>query len=289
MSNLSVDIIDSHLHLFNLADGHYRWLKPLHPPFWPDKNQLNRNYHESDLTLNPPLVLKGFVHIEGGFDNRQPWRELDWLASHCTLPFRSVANISLTSADCPSQIEQLLLRPSLTGVRHILDEQCAIILNHPLVKPHMRTLARHNLSFDAQLTLTDPEGVRALATILEDVPELTVIIEHGGWPPNTAEQLAWQSWCDNLRLLAEFPNVAIKLSGWEMPNRGYILADIHPVLHQCLAYFGAKRVMLASNFPLCTWTRTYHQLWQLYSDELGLDALLRQQLVYKNAAHWYRF
>jgi predicted TIM-barrel fold metal-dependent hydrolase len=289
VSDTCLDIIDCHLHLFNLTQGQYAWLQPQNPPFWPDKKRIHRSYTEQDLSLAHPLRLAGFVHIEAGFDNQRPWCELAWLEQHCTLAFKSVANLDLSSPHCQQQLEKLLLRPSLVGIRHILDDEAASILNDPRVKANLQQLANHKLRFDAQLSLCNTEGVNALLAILDNTPELTVILNHAGWPPDVCQPLFWQNWCNNLARLAQYPKVAIKLSGWEMPDRHYTLDKVQTVLHQCMASFGAKRIMLGSNFPLCTWSRSYQQLWQLYAKDLQLEPHLRQRLVCQNAAQWYGF
>jgi L-fuconolactonase len=289
VSDTRLDIIDCHLHLFNLAQGQYAWLQPQNPPFWPDKERIHRTYTEQDLSLAHPLRLAGFVHIEAGFDNQRPWRELTWLEQHCTLAFKSVASLDLASPHCLEQLEKLLLRRSLVGIRHILDDEAAAILSAPPVKANLRQLAAHKLLFDAQLSLGDTNGVNALLAILDSTPELTVIINHAGWPPHIGQHTSWQNWCNNLARLAQYPKVAIKLSGWEMPDRHYTLDKVQTVLHQCMASFGAKRIMLGSNFPLCTWSRSYQQLWQLYANDLQLEPHLRQRLVCQNAAQWYGF
>ena len=91
-------IIDPHLHLFALELGHYHWLKAENPPFWPDKQHIYKSFDETDLMLTAPYSLAGFIHIEAGFDNEQPWRELAALEQSCNKPFRAIANIDLTSS-----------------------------------------------------------------------------------------------------------------------------------------------------------------------------------------------
>ena len=88
-------IIDPHLHLFDLTKGSYEWLQANNPPFWSDKALINRSFNEGDLSLISPLSLAGFVHIEAGFDNQQPWRELNYLNNECQFPFAAIASIDL--------------------------------------------------------------------------------------------------------------------------------------------------------------------------------------------------
>jgi predicted TIM-barrel fold metal-dependent hydrolase len=271
--------------------GDYAWLKAENPPSWADKALINRDYRESDVALQTPLELMGFVHIEAGFDNQQPWREIDWLEQHCSLPFRSVAfaELALSAEKFAWHIEQLCQRPSVSGVRHILDEQAETLLNDPKTIGHFSVLQEHNLSFDAQLSLVDSAAVSGLINMLQHTPALRVIIDHGGWPPTYNDKEQWQCWADNLKRLALYPQVAIKLSGWEMSNRNWTVDDIKPVLELCLKLFSNRRVMLASNFPLCTWSYSLQELWLNYTQLLGEDASLVARLSSENATTWYKF
>ncbi|KXI27652.1 amidohydrolase family protein [Paraglaciecola hydrolytica] len=280
-------IIDPHLHLFDLELGYYQWLKSSQAPFWPDKSKIARNFSEQDLQLAADMPLVGFVHIEAGFDNQQPWREIDWLETHCQLPFKSVACADLCSAQFPDVIQQLKQRSSVVGIRHILDEDASKILNHPLTRHHFANLADLNWRFDAQLSLVDTAGVDALLQLFKQFPNVAVLINHGGWPPQRKQNAERQIWAENLQKLAEHNNVAIKMSGWEMIERTWNVSDISGCINTCLRVFGAERVMLASNFPLCTFSHSYTQLWQNYQREFGLTDSLWQQLSATNAAHWY--
>jgi L-fuconolactonase len=284
-----MNIIDPHLHLFDLRKGHYHWLKPGQLPNWPDKHLIHRYFSESDLSLSAPLQLAGFVHIEAGFDNTQPWREIDWLESHCKLPFRSVAFADICAKDFFQLLDKLIRRPSVCGVRYILDKQADTLLGNELVQQNLQLLAYRRLSFDAQFSLTDSNAVAHLCQLLNRTPQLKVIINHAGWPPVPDETERWARWQDNLRHLSQYDNVAIKLSGWELLKRQWQVADILPVLSSAMDIMGEHRVMLASNFPLCLWRSSYQQLWLDYTQNLPLAEEQLKQLCRLNAAQWYKF
>jgi predicted TIM-barrel fold metal-dependent hydrolase len=284
-----MDIIDPHLHLFNLKQGQYDWLQPSNPPFWPDKNKINQSFSQQDISLAPTNKLAGFVHIEAGFDNTRPWREVDWLEQHCTLPFKSVAGGDLTSEDFPSTLAKLQTRVSVIGLRHILDDDAKTLLSNAIFQQNLSLLAEHQLSFDAQFSLQDEWATQALCNILDNLPQLRVIINHAGWPPKPDQSNEWQQWNKHLNKLAQYPNVAIKLSAWEMQNRAYTPVDMLPPLSTCLQVMGDKRVMLASNFPLTLFSCAYSELWQIYTQKLGLRQSLKSLLLHDNSAFWYRF
>ena len=301
-----MQIIDPHLHLFDLTQGDYHWLTAENPPFWRDKAQINKNFDESFLDLTP-LTLAGFVHIEAGFDNQHPWREIDWLERNCRKPFKAVAFIDIQLGDklFDQQLQQLLTYPSVTGCRYILDQDAAKLLNTPQVQRNLAHLAQYGLSFDAQLPLADHKAVQALIRVITQTPTLKVIINHAGWPPyiepnlsvshsgnnlakdNHPQGINWQSWLAGLSALAAFSQVAIKCSGWEMTERDYNMAWSGQVINKCLTHFGNHRVMLSSNFPLCLFSREYLTLWQSYL-QLDIKPHLLELLVSANARHWYQ-
>jgi predicted TIM-barrel fold metal-dependent hydrolase len=277
-------IIDPHLHLFNLDSGQYNWLKPEHPPFWPDKHKINKSFNEQDLLLASPLTLAGFVHIEAGFNNQQPWQELAWLESHCQLPFKAIATIDLLDENFTKTLNKLRQYQCFIGGRHILDEQALSILANPLAANNLKILAEHSLLFEAQLNLTDSLAVALLAKQLEHLPELNIVINHAGVAPLNANEPGWNQ---SLKILSQFPNCWLKCSGWEMAQRNYQVAFIEQTVNQALNYFCSDKVMLASNFPLTLFNQSYQKLWQQYLD-LPLPLELIEKLCFNNSKLCYQ-
>lgn len=281
-------IIDPHLHLFNLDKGDYTWLKPQNAPFWPDKYLINKNVNETDLNLASPYQLAGFVHIEAGFNNQQPWHEIDWLEQHCSLPFKSVAFADITANSFEQHVKLLKQRRSVVGIRHILDEQALAILSAKATTQHLALLEEYTFSFDAQMSVTDTLAVDKLVEHAQQYPQLKVIINHGGWPPYHQDKELYELWLKNIKKLAEYPNIAIKLSAWEMNDRYWQVDWLHQVLLDALIAFGRSRVMMASNFPLCLFTKSYAELWSSYTDLVGIvDADCFEKISFTNAKQWY--
>lgn len=289
MTHISPKIIDPHIHLFNLQQGEYSWLKPQNPPFWPDKHLINKNFVEANLVLPPPQQLAGFVHVEAGFDNQQPCREIDWLQQHCTLPFKSVAFADVTAVTFSEHVYQLKLRKSVVGIRHILDEQATEILSSTLIQRHFSLLAEVEFSFDAQLSLSNSRAVDLLVALANEHKTVRIIINHAGWPPANGNVSQKKQWQNSLHKLSRCENIAIKLSGWEMSNRAWRPEQIADVIHSSLVSFSEQRVMLASNFPLCTFSMPYSELWNTYATSLGIDAHCYHKITYDNAKNWYKF
>tara|TARA_R110002153_G_scaffold17835_3_gene62140 strand:+ start:2494 stop:3366 length:873 start_codon:yes stop_codon:yes gene_type:complete len=280
-------IIDPHLHLFNMEQGNYAWLKPQNPPFWPDKHLINKSFVEADLILPSPIHLAGFVHIEAGFDNQQPWREIDWLQQHCTLPFKSVAFADINATTFSEHLEQLKQRPSVVGIRHLLDEHAQQILSSALIDKHFALLAEMEFSFDAQLSLADSQAVELLIALANKYKTVRIIINHAGWPPAINDLNGQQKWQLNLQNLANCENIAIKLSGWEMSNRSWQPQQVAIVVQESLPTFGDSRVMLASNFPVCLLSMSYSELWNTYAVLPEISTQCFEKISFSNAKDWY--
>lgn len=279
--------IDPHLHFFALDQGRYDWLSPEKPPYWPDKPAIAKYTTEKALLHNTHKVPSGYVHIEAGFDNAQPWREIQFLTQHCTLPFKAVAVIDLLSPDVQSHIAQLAAMESVVGVRHILDDDAPTILAHPKAKHSLHCLAQNGLMFEAQLNVSNREGGRALIKLLEAIPLLKVTINHAGFPPTDSQH--WRHWLDGIRVLSRFENLAIKLSGWEMNNRDWQWQQVKRVTENVLEHTNPRRVMFASNFPLCCWRMPYSQLWSGYEAVINnIAPSLTSMLLHDNAQTWYK-
>ncbi|PHR84471.1 MAG: amidohydrolase [Colwellia sp.] len=286
-------IIDPHLHLFDLELGYYHWLSAEKPPFWPDKQHINKSFDETDLTLTAPYSLAGFVHIEAGFDNEQPWRELATLEQNCNKPFRAIANIDLTlsSQHVNSVIEKLVEFRSFVGVRHLLDDQALSLLTNQQVLDNIKILNDNDLIFEVQLALIEHATVNNLCDVILDNPEISFIINHAGFPPADIYTIEWQRWQSNLTKLSFYPNVAIKCSGWEMTNRNYQATWLNENLSLIFTIFGAKNMMLASNFPLCLFSHNnYQAYWQSIISSDFFQTLTEKEksaLCYDNALSWY--
>ncbi|AXT37972.1 amidohydrolase [Alteromonas sp. BL110] len=280
--------VDPHIHLFALDEGQYNWLKPTNAPFWADKKSIAKNTTEAMLHRASLGQLCGFVHIEAGYDNSRPWREIAFLERHCTLPFRSVGCIDLAANSVGSHIDKLALYPSVRGLRHILDNDAETLLRAPKVKWALSHMASRGLSFEAQLNIANSNAVSALLNVLEQNPALKVAIDHAAIAPIDINSFAFKTWRQNIRVLSETGQVAFKFSGLEMQERSWRWQRAYYIFENLLNIVGTNQIMLASNFPLCQWRMPYAALWHGFSDMVApLSEVQKVALLSRNAKQWY--
>ncbi|AAZ25887.1 amidohydrolase family protein [Colwellia psychrerythraea] len=262
---MTVNIIDPHLHLFDRSRGDYHWLKSENPPFWPDKSLIRHDFDiealNNTLHTNSKINLAGFVHIEAGFDNAEPWHELEYIESLPCQKNRTIASIDLlvTPEHFQATLQRLQQYQSLIGARHILDEQAAAILTNKNAQQNFAKLNEiTDFIFELQLPLADESAINLIPLLTQTITtnsQLRFVINHAGFPPKRVPKdincHAWQLWQQHISELAKYPNVFIKCSGWEMQDREYSMSWFSEVTSFCISTFSIERVMLASNFPLC--------------------------------------
>ena len=285
---MKIPICDPHVHFFNLEIGHYNWLEEHNPPHFLDKTKIAKNFSEEDISQYSELDLQAYVHIEAGFDNAAPWRELEWLAQSCALPMRTIAYLELTQsphAFC-HKIKQLEEYSSLVGIRHIIDEEVTQAATIGNVQKNLQTLQESKLIFELHLKLSDLNKANTIYELLLRTPDLKLVINHAGFAPHHCSD-AFKNWEKGLAKFALLPNCWLKVSGFEMVDRQYSIESVERVLIACIKIFSERRVMLASNFPLVNFSYNYQEYWLLVIQAIKNKGLNTEALTLNNAKQFY--
>jgi predicted TIM-barrel fold metal-dependent hydrolase len=122
-------------------------------------------------------------------------------------------------------------------------------------------LQERNLVFEL---MAHPDELRPAAEVLAGYGDLTVVVEHTGWPRNESpeERALWREGIVALSALGD--NVACKLSGLAMPL-GSIQPDaLRPWIEYAIEAFGAHRCMFASNFPVDSAAGSFDDLYSAF-------------------------
>jgi L-fuconolactonase len=172
--------------------------------------------------------------------------------------------VDLTASDVDGQIAQLRAVAGgdlLVGVRHqAQDEPDPDWLLRPDVLRGIGAVGAAGLVYD--LLVLAPQLPQA-REVVRRLPQVRFVLDHLAKPPIAAGQ--WQPWADQLAELAEFPNVAAKLSGLVTEARWHDWdpASIGRYARHALAVFGARRCMFGSDWPVCTLAASYAQVLDL--------------------------
>lgn len=284
-------LIDPHLHFFYLDKGNYHWLKPNNPPLWPDKSSICRDVRVDEIGSFQTIEVNGYVHLEAGFDNLAPERELECLEQNLNIKpaakYIAFADMTLLPKDFSSKIDKLLKFNKCVGTRHILDETLLRELDLEVFKENLSLLETNHLIYELQVDSLSNNCIAFLGRLFCET-NIKVVLNHAGFPAFTDTQ-QFTRWRGRLRDLSSMKNLHVKVSGFEMHSRSYQSSDITQTLEACVDVMGETRVMCASNFPLNTFSMSYENYWQLMFscvNDVGSDKKL---LCYDNAHTFYGF
>jgi predicted TIM-barrel fold metal-dependent hydrolase len=114
----------------------------------------------------------------------------------------------------------------------------------------LHRLASYGFSWDLRVPY---HHLAEAASVVADVPDTTVVINHCGLPLDRSEE-GMAIWRDGMERLAALPNTVVKVSELGLPGNRWDAASSERVVRETLAVFGHDRAMFASNLPVATLT-----------------------------------
>ena len=150
----------------------------------------------------------------------------------------------------------------------------------------LRALGERNLVFEL---MARTDALETAARGLDSHGELTVVVEHTGWPrsADAEEFVLWRKGIDALASVGD--NVVCKLSGLAMPLGSMKPNALRRWVDHAIGTFGVDRCMFGSNFPVDGLHGTLDELWAAYAAVAdGADDEARDKLFAANAERIYR-
>ncbi len=240
--------IDAHQHFWKYGPASYGWIS--------DKMQgLKRDFLPMDL--KPLLTADGFsgsIAVQA----RQDLDETRWLlelADNNEFIKGVVGWVDLCSRELPAQLEEFTANPKFIGVRHILqDEPDDEFMLDPVFQTGIARLAERGLTYDL---LLHPRHLPVAVKLVREFPKQRFVLDHIA-KPEIADGLM-EPWARDICELARFDNVFCKLSGMvtEARWKQWKPEDFRPYLDVVCEAFGKGRIMIGSDWPVCTLSATY--------------------------------
>ena len=271
--------IDAHQHSWTLSRGDYGWLTP-------DLQPIYRDFTPSDLApLLKAAGIDGTVLVQAAPTVGETEFMLD-IADKTPFVKGVVGWVDFEAADAPDQIVQLASHSALVGLRPMIQDiaEDDWMLGQALTAAFEAVQAA-DLTFDA---LTLPRHLPNLLRLLEQHPDIRVVIDHGSKP--LIQSGITQPWATEMAALASETNAFCKLSGLVTEARpDWHIDDLRPYVGHLLATFGPERLIWGSDWPVATLAATY-QGWVETSERLlsGLSGDEKAAIWGGNAARAYR-
>ncbi len=277
-------IIDSHVHLYDVARLHYGWLQGL--------PVLNRTHLLADFdTARGTIAVDGIVFAEVAVDPGLHIAEAGFVQELADQDRRLCGMVAHAPVEKgPGIIEDLELlarHPSLRGIRRLIEtERDPSFCLEPGFLEGLRILGRHGLSFD--ICIKHWALVFAIE-MARRCPDVFFVLDHLGKP---GIRLGLREpWWGQLRELARLQNVACKLSGviTEADHAHWTPAEVKPYVAHAIDCFGFDRVMYGSDWSVSELTHRY-PVWVGILDEViaGASAEEQRKLYRDTAKRVYR-
>jgi len=190
------------------------------------------------------------------------------LAFADTHPFIAgvVGWVDLRSSSVEADLEALARHPKLVGVRHVVQGEPDDFLYDAAFRRGISTLATFNLTYDV---LIYERQFPAAIEFVRAFPDQPFVLDHLGKPDIRNGRR--DAWARQMRGLARHPNVCCKLSGLatEADWSSWTPELLRPYLDIALDAFGPDRLMIGSDWPVCTVAGSYERVMAVVLNWLG--------------------
>ncbi len=293
-------VVDAHQHFWDLERNYHPWLCDAAPSAfrYGDYSAIRRSYLPADYLRDAGRTRVALtVHVEAEWDPRNPVGETHWLeelAAASAFPSACVAQAWLDREDVAAVLAAQAARPLVRGIRHKPHAAASPQLARRGVPGSMdderwrrgfALLEQHTLSFDLQ---TPWWHFDAAAELARDFPNTPIIINHTGLPADRSPA-GLRSWRAAMHVVAQRPNVFLKISGLGQPCVPWTVAANRPIIRDAISIFGAGRCMFASNYPVDRLCAPFETIFAGFRDAVwDLSQVDQRKLFYDNAVQIYR-
>jgi L-fuconolactonase len=270
--------IDSHQHFWKYSEAEYPWIRKGTP--------LERDWLPADLEREAAKV-----HIDGcvAVQARTKVEESRWLLELADKhPFIKgvVGWVDLQAERVEEDLAPLAKHKKFAGVRHVVQSESADFMLKPEFLRGLGKLGQFNLAYDF---LVFPKHLPSAVQVARQLPEQRFVVDHIAKPMVRAGLV--QPWKDDIKELAQQPNVMCKISGLvtEAHFKSWKNEDFRPYLDVVFGAFGEDRVMFGSDWPVCLHAASYEQVHGLaaeYFDQFSAE--VRAKFFGGNAVKFYR-
>lgn len=249
--------IDAHQHFWMFNETDFGWIGE-------DMESIRKDYLPGDLYLE--LTKAGFngsIAVQA----RQSMEETHWLlqlAERYSFIRGVVGWVDFCSKEVDIQLENLAFNSKLVGVRHVIqDEPDENFILRPDFMRGISQLRKYDLAYDI---LIHSRHLPQTAEFVSNFPDQTFILDHIAKPD--IKNKIFAPWKEGMAALSKFPNVYVKLSGMatEAEWQTWKGEDFIPYLDAAMELFGPARLMIGSDWPVCTVAGSYDSVMGIVLD-----------------------
>lgn len=253
-------VIDAHQHFWIYDQERDSWITP-------EMEVIRRNYLPEDLwPVLQANKVDGCVAVQAS-QNDAETEFLLHLAEANDFVRGVVGWVDLKAVNLYDQLERYSQYEKLKGFRHVAQGQPEGFLLQPEFIRGVGTLVAFDFTYDI---LIYQNQLKEAFNFAVKLPNVHFVLDHIAKPLIKAQEL--QPWADDIRRLAELPNVHCKVSGMvtEAKWMHWEKADFRPYLDVVFEAFGTERMMYGSDWPVCLVAGEYEGAKGILTDYLSM-------------------
>jgi L-fuconolactonase len=272
--------LDAHQHFWHYNPTAYSWITD-------DMGVLKRNYLPEDLEpLLKSIGFDGCIAVQAR-QSLEETRFLLELAEKHDFIKGVVGWVDLCSSDLCHELKHFACHPKFVAVRHVLqDEPDDEFMLRPEFRKGIALLHEFDLTYDL---LLHPRHLKPAALLVSEFPQQLFVLDHLAKPH--IAMVEYSPWQEDLRQLAKLPNVYCKLSGLvtEAIWKQWSPQEFTRYLDIAFAAFGWNRLMIGSDWPVCTVSGAYKQVMEIVIEYVKkYPAEAQAAILGGNCAQFYR-
>jgi predicted TIM-barrel fold metal-dependent hydrolase len=278
------DAVDAHLHVWRLAD--LPWLHgSVVPRIFGAYEAIRRDYPITEYLDDARAAgIGAAVYVQPNWPLERSVEEVRWVQGvheRYGWPHAVIGSAAMFDVGARTVFErQRDVSPLMRGTRLQLhwhsDERLRFAsapdrMNDPVFRENLAELEEFGWLFELQVF---PGQMADAAALVGQFPNTTFVLVHAGMLEST-DPVHVEPWRAGMTLLAEHPNVIVKLSGQGTFLHRVDEPLIRLVTATALELFGSNRCMFGSNFPIeSIWTDfpTLLDTWMRVLADLDLDS-----------------
>ncbi len=272
--------IDAHVHFWRYRPQEYPWIDDR-------MGALKRDFLPEDVRAEASrLRFDGVVAVQA----QHAAAETEWLLELAARdPFIKgvVGWVDLRAPDVRDRLARLAGHPKLVGVRHIVQDEPdqRFLLREDFLRG-IAVLSAHDLAYDI---LVYPRHLPVALELVRRFPGQRFVLDHLAKPEIRRGSL--EDWPRDLAALATCPNVMAKLSGLvtEADWSAWSPEQLRPYLDAAFECFGAERLLIGSDWPVCLLAGDYGRVMGVVTGYLAeRPEAEREAVLGGNAARFWR-
>jgi len=188
--------------------------------------------------------------------------------------------VDLRNPNVDAQLERFKGRKKLVGVRHVVQDEPdeKFVLREDFMRG-IGKLKACDLVYDI---LIFPHQIATAIELVKKFPEQVFILDHIAKPNIKDKQMS--PWEIDIKKLASFENVSCKISGMvtEADWHNWSAEDFKSYMEIVLEAFGAKRLTIGSDWPVCTLAGKYGSVVSIAADFIAQLSDHEQKAIWED-------